>query len=48
MSTTQRHADVGIRPDKDTFLVQENPFEEMMSKMNRLMDAIERVLDGLP
>jgi oligoendopeptidase F len=22
------------------------PFEEMMSKMNRLMDAIERILGG--
>ena len=40
MSTTQRHADFGIRPDKDTFLVQENPFEEMMSRFD---DAAKRL-----
>ena len=40
MSTPQRHAHIGIRPDKDTFLVQENPFEEMMSRFD---DAAKRL-----
>ena len=40
MSTTQRPAVSVIRPEKDTFLVEENPFEEMMSRFD---DAAERL-----
>jgi glutamate dehydrogenase (NAD(P)+) len=40
MSTTQRPAASVIRPEKDTFLVEENPFEEMMSRFD---DAAKRL-----
>ena len=40
MSTTQRPAVSVIRPEKDTFLVEENPFEEMMSRFD---DAAKRL-----
>ena len=34
MSTTSRPAQALIRPDKDTFLNEENPFEAMMSRFD--------------
>ena len=38
MSTTQRHVHIGIRPDKDTFLVQENPFVPGQMMVNPIRD----------